>query len=196
MKTLFFLRHGDIDSGNRYIGKTDLYLSPVGENQIRELHREIAKIGFDVVFTSPLKRCIQTAQFLGLEHDIRYDNRLREVDFGLWEGKTFAEISTSEPQAVAEWSTGTDGFCFPEGERMVDFQNRITTFGNHLYGLEAEKVLIISHGGVIRHLICQLLHLPYEKYLCFQVEYGRICTVDLFDEGGVLTGLNKRAGNG
>jgi broad specificity phosphatase PhoE len=53
-----------------------------------------------------------------------------------------------------------------------------------------EKILIITHGGIIRHLLCLLLGLEAEKYLLFEVKSGCISSLRLFDEGGLLTGLN------
>lgn len=192
MKDIYLLRHGDIGSEKRYIGKTDICLSPVGERQIRELRKKITTLKFDLLYASPLLRCRQTAGRLELDQPIHYDERLREIDFGAWEGKTFAEISATDPHGVAQWSEGDTDFNFPEGEKIGDFRRRITAFGHKLHTISGQNILIISHGGVIRHLICNLLHLPYEKYLIFQIDYGRISHVQLFREGGILAGLNRR----
>ncbi len=192
MKNISLLRHGDINSENRYIGITDIDLSPVGEKQIRQLQEGMSTQKFDLILASPLKRCRQTFSLLGLDQEVHFDERLQEVDFGAWEGKTFAEIVAHDPTGVGEWGKGSADFRFPEGEKVADFQNRITDFAKDLYKLSGVNILIISHGGVIRHLICALLCLPFEKYLYFKIDYGRLTTIQLFDEGGILSGLNRR----
>lgn len=195
MKEIFLLRHGDIGCKNKYIGSTDIGLSPLGEGQIKQLQERLSSRKFDLVFASPLQRCVQTYNLLGLDQNVQnvyYDDRLREIDFGEWEEKTFAEIVGDDSKSVEEWSTGNTEFCFPQGEKIHDFQARILNFVRDLYDFTGRGILIISHGGVIRYLICALLNLSFEHYLYFKIDYARLTTVQLFDEGGVLSGLNRR----
>jgi len=138
-------------------------------------------------------RCTQSADLLGLGLPVQLDRDLREIDFGRWEGKTFAEIEAQDPELVRVWARGADDFCFPGGEATAEFVRRVDAVKNRLLALEAETVLLVTHGGVIRSLICSLLGLSPDKYLLFQVAKGHYTTMELYDGGGVLTGFNLGA---
>jgi len=175
----------------KFAGSTDVDLSSVGIEQIRLLRPVLAKERFEKIFCSPMHRCRQTARLLDLDVEISYAEDLREIDFGLWEGKDFSEIEKNNPERVRVWIENPEGFCFPEGECRADFILRVERFKAMMRGLPDEKVLVISHGGVIRHLICSYLGLSFEKYLLFNIHEAQFTTLDCFAEGGVLTGLNR-----
>jgi len=155
------------------------------------LRQVMAKERFERVFCSPMGRCRQTARLLELDTEISYLEDLREIDFGLWEGKDFSEVEQNDPAGVRHWIEDPEGFCFPDGECRSHFILRVERFRAMLQAIDNEKVLLITHGGVIRHLICSYLGLPYTNYLLFQIHEAKFSTLDCFAEGGVLTGLNK-----
>lgn len=197
MKKLVFLRHGEIEgSASRYIGVTNAHLSEKGREQITGLASRLDGENFDRVICSPFDRCRETVQLLNRPEHIVFDERIREIDFGLWESKTFTYIKEQFPEAVSQWSNGTPEFRFPKGEKIDEFQKRIADFAQSLYSLKEERLLIVTHGGVIRHLICTLLNIPMANYLYFRVNYGRLVLLELYSEGGVLTGLNRRCIDG
>lgn len=191
MLEIFLFRHGEITTKNRYIGATDLELSEKGIQKLQYQREVLSGHFFDKIFCSPLKRCTQTYSHLDLPIETKLDERIREVNFGNWEGKDFNEISANHAGELADWKDSPDTFIFPEGEAIQDFRNRIIAFCDHLKPLPAKRVLIISHGGVIRHMICYLLNLSLDNYLYFQVDYGHLSTINLYSEGGILTSLNK-----
>ena len=188
---LFLLRHGKTGLAGKFAGSTDVDLSPTGIEQVRSLQPLLAQERFDRIFCSPMRRCRQTEQLLNLDVEISYADDLREIDFGVWEGKEFSEIEKDDPEMVRQWIEDPEGFCFPDGECRADFIVRIERFKTLLQGLHNDKVLVITHGGVIRHLICSYLGLPNKNYLLFQIREAELTTLDCFAEGGVLTGLNR-----
>lgn len=199
MKRILFVRHGQTGVQNRYLGRSDVGLNEAGRKQVAQLSHALAMKDVDAVFSSPMLRCRQTCEILLTARNagkVYNDGRLIEIDFGRWEGKTFKEILPVDREMVDRWSQGGPSFQFPEGEKMADFYNRIDSFAAHLYSTAGERFLVITHGGVIRHLICRLLHLDFANYLYFRVDYGKLCSIDLYSEGGVLTGLNMRGDNG
>jgi alpha-ribazole phosphatase len=187
---LILLRHGRTGFSGRYVGSTDVPLSESGRAQILGMRPQFAAMMVDILMTSPMLRCTQTVDLLDLGLPVQLDSDLREIDFGRWEGKTFQEIEEQDFQLVHDWASATDDFCFPEGETISDFTGRIESVKNRLLTLEAETVLLVAHGGVIRALICSLLGLAPQNYLLFQVAKGYYSTIDLYDGGGVLTGFN------
>jgi len=190
---LILLRHGRTGLSGRYVGATDVPLSDEGRNQILGLRSGFGAMGINTLLASPMLRCTQSADLLGLGLPVQLDPDLREIDFGRWEGKTFAEIEAQDPELVRVWARGADDFCFPGGEATAEFVRRVDVVKNRLLALEAETVLLVTHGGVIRSLICSLLGLSPDKYLLFQVAKGHYTTMELYDGGGVLTGFNLGA---
>ncbi|MDD3814672.1 MAG: histidine phosphatase family protein [Desulfocapsaceae bacterium] len=187
---LILLRHGRTGLSGRYVGSSDVPLSEEGRKQILDLRSNLDALEIDGLLASPMLRCTQSADLLGLGLPMQLDPDLREIDFGRWEGKTFAEIEAQDPELVQHWASGTDDFCFPGGEGMVGFTSRVDAVKNRLLVSDAGTLLLVTHGGVIRSLICGLLGLSQRNYLLFQVAKGHYSTIDLYDGGGVLTGFN------
>jgi alpha-ribazole phosphatase len=192
--TLFLLRHGRTDLSGRFAGSTDIELNSAGIEQIRALQPLLARERIPYIFCSPMARCRETARLLDLPAEISYREDLREVDFGVWEGKNFSEIEKSDPHRIRDWIADPEGFCFPGGECRADFILRIERIKTMLQSLQSEKALVVSHGGVIRHLICSFLGLPLSNYLLFKVNEGAFTTLECYSEGGVLTGMNRGGG--
>ena len=190
MKEIFLLRHGNTGYGDRYIGSTDVVLSPEGITEIHTTDTFLKTYDFDKVICSPLLRCRQTCSELSLKHQIIIDNRIREIDFGRWEQKTFREIERSDPELVNKWAHAENFLGFPEGDNIADFISRIKDFSSYVQTLNGKRLLIVTHGGVIRHLICSFLNLSFDNYLYFQIKSGCVSTINLHDLGGVLTGMN------
>jgi alpha-ribazole phosphatase len=188
---LFLLRHGKTDLSGMFAGSTDLPLNAVGIEQIRSLRPELISERFERIFCSPMSRCRETARLLDLDADVSYVENLREIDFGLWEGKDFSEIEKTDSNRVRNWIADPEGFCFPEGECRADFILRVQHVKTMIQSLQDEKILVISHGGVIRHLICSFLGLSFENYLLFRINEGKFATLDCYSEGGILTRLNS-----
>ncbi len=191
MKEIFLVRHGNTGYADQYIGATDVSLSGDGIKEIVALQDFLHLYDYDTVFSSPMRRCRQTCEKLHFDDEVIIDSRICEIDFGRWEKQTFDEIEERDPELVAQWAKAESTFCFPEGESTKEFISRILDFSSYIQTLKGKRILIISHGGVIRHLICSFLNLPFDKYLYFQIQSGRVTTINLHSVGGVLTGLNK-----
>ena len=197
MKKVVLLRHGDVAGfHNAYLGMTNAHLSAKGQEQAIQAANGILSQEFDALYCSPLTRCRETLGFLNRPEDVFFDKRIREINFGLWEGKTFAEINDQYPDRVKRWAECDIDFQFPGGEKLSDFHDRVSDFAQQMYDFDGKNILIISHGGVIRHLICKLLNISFDNYLYFKIDYCKFGLLDLYSEGGVLTGLNRRCTSG
>ncbi len=187
---LILLRHGRTGLSGRYVGSSDVPLSEEGRVQVQGLQSTLAAMQIDSLMASPMLRCTQTVDLLGLGLPLQFDPDLREIDFGRWEGKTFEEIEAQDPELVQEWARGKEDFRFPDGEATAGFASRVESVKKRLLAADARTMLLVAHGGVIRSLICALLGLSQRNYLLFQVAKGHYSTIDLYDGGGVLTGFN------
>lgn len=191
-KQIYLLRHGNTGFNKRYIGSSDVPVSPQGVLDVKESCDFLSSIDFDSVMCSPMKRCVQTLSYISTSKTVQYFDYLKEIDFGRWEKKAFADIVEEDKELVDSWAQNPDEFCFPEGECIPAFQNRILSAATSLYEVQAKRILVVSHGGIIRNLLCHLLRVPKEQYLLFDILPGCFSTIRLHEEGGVLTGLNLR----
>lgn len=191
-KLLHLVRHGDVGYHGRYIGSSDPELTSQGWQQMRDLNVAFRGQRVDAVLCSPLRRCRQSLEALEVAAACRYQDALREINFGAWEGKSFAEIAASDEPSVAAWAAGGADFTFPEGDCLKLFYERMVGLWQSLAATEEESLLVVTHGGVIRHLLCLALALPWEKYLLFEIGLGSLTRLSLYSHGAVLTSLNCR----
>ncbi len=176
----------------RYIGSTDLPISEKGVQQAEDLAKRLEMYNPCCCFSSPMTRTRQTSDIVCSKLGIpcEFKKGLVEIDFGAWEGMTFAEIAKSYPEEVDRWSSEGMDFHFPAGDKSSEFSKRVQDVSSLLSQNPASPLLIVSHGGVIRTMICHFLGLSFESYLLFDVKPARFAVLDIFDQGGVLSGLN------
>lgn len=188
---IHLLRHGQtIAPAEVMLGATDIALSPVGRKQAQILGRRIPdNISW---ICSPMLRAKQTLESLhdyGDISEVMFDERLREINFGDWEMKTFTEIIAGGID-ISGWLKYND-FTFPGGESVPDFIQRVKSVFDELRASGREEVIILCHGGVIRIMICLALNLDPKNYLLFQVDYCSWSILDMHSQGGILKTLNR-----
>ena len=155
-----------IQSGICY-GQSDVNLSDEGLEMIQSIEIDS---DYDVVFTSPLTRCTIITKELNLIS--KSDSRLMEVNFGNWELKNWNEIPTNE---INPWYKDYINIKPPNGESLLDLVNRVNSFITDLSKIHSnEKILIITHAGVIRSFFHLLLDIPLEKIFQFDPTYAKI----------------------
>ena len=155
MAELVLVRHAATEwSGSRYCGRTDLPLTPAGEEAARDVAREIASslAGGVRIVSSPLLRARQTASSIAAaigSGDAEIDDRWAETDFGVAEGLTFDELEAIQP-AIASRLTGGDAIIdWPGGETARALQDRVEAGWRDLIARSGSQV-VVSHGGPLR----------------------------------------------
>ncbi len=172
---IHFIRHGSIDEtlSGKYIGTTDVPLSDKGKTALRKLDYDYSYPGAQALFTSPLKRCTQTAQLLYPDLKPLVIANLSECNFGEWEGKTADELKNDED--FQKWLAGDNSVKPPRGESNADFVRRICLmFESIVEGLMKTGVtesVIITHGGVIMTLLA-VYGLPQAKPFEWTMDNG------------------------
>jgi len=177
------------------VGSTDAPLGERGAAEARALRPVLAALRPARRLVSPLQRAVRTAE-LALPDGcggVEIQDDLREVDFGDWECKTFAEISSGWPEEVSQWAAFGPDFAFPGGERLSSFLGRVEETADRLAADPAETIAVFTHGGVIRAMICHFLGLAASSYVLFSVAPATVATLELFDGRGVLTAMGVRA---
>ena len=142
-RRLWLVRHGETDwsAAGRFNGWTDIPLNTQGRQQASALAGELSERRFVTVWSSDLSRTSETARLADTEPVL--DPRLRELDFGTLEGRTWAELSRSTRAALIDF----DAFTAPGGESVVAMRDRVLEF---VHALPAGDHLVFTHGGVIR----------------------------------------------
>ncbi len=188
---LLLLRHARIEARyvGRLIGATDLPLDPAGEAQARTLAERLARWTPQACYCSPMQRCRQTAAAAVPDLPPQVDADLREIDFGEWETRTFAEAAGDNPALVDRWAAFSPDFAFPGGESVGGFLCRVRGAAQRLVDAEARTVLAVTHGGIVRTMLCHLLGLEPRHYVAFDVPYCGLAVIDLLDGKGVLAAL-------
>lgn len=170
--TLHFIRHG-MTTGNaegRYVGHQDLELSLPGREELEYLKDTCVYPDPPVVFTSPLKRCLETCEVLfpGVEPVIIRD--LIEYNFGEFEGHTAEELQQYDE--FAAWLSGGMDAAPPHGESNAEFGERIrSALENIVEGLlktGITEAAIVTHGGIISVLMALycLPEAPASEWVC------------------------------
>lgn len=149
MKRILLVRHGESEwnAVRRLQGQADIDLSERGRQQAAALGPMAQSFRPDLVLTSDLKRAAATAALLGYPDAVR-EPLLREQNVGAWTGVEIAKLQAEAPKAYAGWRAGT--FAPENGEIWTDFRSRIAQALDIARNAEAETVLMVCHGGVIR----------------------------------------------
>ncbi|OGR83900.1 MAG: hypothetical protein A2636_00955 [Elusimicrobia bacterium RIFCSPHIGHO2_01_FULL_64_10] len=137
------------------------------------------------VWCSPKIRCRETAAIaLGAgTGGVRVEEDLREMSFGAWEGRGYAQIAAETPDLAAEWERTFPDFRFPGGDKVSDFIARVRTVMEKVLSEGARRTVLFTHGGVIRVALCLLLGTPFERCLAFDIGYASVTRLR-FRRGG------------
>ena len=140
---IYLIRHGATryNEEHRYQGITDVPLSPAGRTALKR-----ADFCPETVYVSPLSRARETAAILfpGAKQIVIPD--FREMDFGIFEGRTAAEMER-DPACRAWVEGGCTGRC-PGGESLAEFSGRVWAAFTKLLEVRTERLVIVAHGGV------------------------------------------------
>jgi len=189
------VRHGETEgnSAERFCGWTDVGLSDVGLRQAERLGDRLASENISIVYSSNLRRALQTAEVITSRHELGVIacHELREIDFGSVEGLTYGEISQKYPDLVRSWFNWDFSFRFPDGESIADVNNRVICFLHRLEEHAKEETIVVAaHSGVLRLLICNLLGLELRHWRQIRLDLASLSIVETYSETVILSSLN------
>lgn len=173
---IYLIRHTATvcDKGICY-GHSDVDLAPTFEMELKVIKNKLSNIEDLVFFSSPLKRCSILAQRL-TNSSVYIDDRLKELNFGDWELKSWNSIDKHELQ---KWINDYVNVTCPNGESLTDLYNRSVNFVKDLKEKKYEKLAIITHAGVIRSIISYIIEIPITKMFSIQLDYGSITKIKI-----------------
>ena len=181
---LILIRHGQVEANRsyRYLGRRDDLLDATGRDQARAVARAVGQLPVDLVLRSPSSRARATAEGLarpGLT--VRDDARLRELDFGSWEGLSRAEVlarSRDDAALLEAWESDPT-IAPPGGESLQSLRERVVELADELARTTAPAtVALVSHMGPIKVLLCAALDLPLRRTGRIFLDPATISVVD------------------
>ncbi len=167
---LFVIRHTSVqyEKGLCY-GQLEVELSETYAEESQQIRDRFPE-PFDVVYTSPLKRCMALAgQLPGAE--IISDERLLEINFGEWEGRFWQDLT--DPQ-VRAWMDDFVNVQPPGGESLETLYSRVSNFLEELRLKPHARVAIVTHAGVLRCIWAHLVGVPLANIFKIRVDYGQV----------------------
>lgn len=176
------LRHGVCDDGQIYRGRTDSALSASG---YRQMQAAVEGQEWQVVIASPLQRCRCFAQDLADEQQIPLiiNDDLIELNFGVWEGQALDAVwSAYQKDVMAFWNDPVQNPPLG-GESLSSMQERVVSVLEYIHAKHrGKKVLLVTHGGVIRLLVGYLLQMPIRAVRQLSVDYGSMSRIEIYPE--------------
>jgi len=195
LSRLLLVRHGEteLNSTERYWGRTDVTLSAVGLRQAEQLRDRLTTEKINAVYSSDLRRSSLTAETIASRHklEVLICPELREIDFGQLEGLTFDQISQLYPEVTRLWMERSPKLKYPGGESIYQFNNRVGDFMRRLEKhAEQETILIVAHSGVLRTLACQLLGIELRHRWQIRLDLASLTVIETYPQGAILSLLN------
>lgn len=175
---IIMIRHGQTqDNLKRIFSRDNTELTDRGRLEILESKKLLGGFNYDKIFYSPLTRTVQTKEVLGLGG--HREDRIREIDFGIFTGKTFDGISEEYPRHTKKWMEDSINYRIPKGESVVDVYKRIEKYINELIQID-KNILLICHDCVIRTILCWVFDNP-NYFHNFKVDNGSYNVVSIED---------------
>ncbi|MGU9855108.1 alpha-ribazole phosphatase family protein [Pseudomonas sp. LF245] len=187
---LDLLRHGETELGGGLRGSLDDALTAKGWAQMRAA--VVTQGPWDRVVSSPLQRCARFADELGaqLEVPVSLEKDLQELHFGAWEGQSAAALMETDAEALGLFWADPYSFTPPQGEAVSDFSERVLGAVARLHQAYAgERVLLVSHGGVMRLLLARARGLPREQLLNVEIGHGALFSLHVAADGVLKEGV-------
>lgn len=176
---IYLIRHTtpDIVKGTCY-GQSDVDTTESFDEEAACIKAHVP-LTIQTVYSSPLRRCRQLAEHLFPHRQIHFDDRLKEIHCGHWEGQLWDGIEKAHLQ---HWMSDHLNVCMPGGESYVQLYNRVRHFFDNLQ--VQHPVAIVSHGGVIRSLLAYINNIALgDSFGAFAIRYGCVIKIEALAQG-------------
>ena len=170
MTKIILTRHGHVEGiqPERFRGRTELPLTPLGITQAKTVARRIAESWKPArIYTSPMGRCVATADAIAhlSKAPVVELAELNDLDYGEWQGRLHDEIRQKYPTLFCGWMETPHLVRFPGGDSLQDLVARAADALRHILGRHADQtVVVVGHESVNRALLLQLLDQPLSSY--------------------------------
>lgn len=191
MGKIILVRHGETELNRKgvFFGRLDPSLNEKGKVQLERTRALLESLEYDHVHASPLARAKESAEIINQgEKEINLDNRLMELDFGIFEGLSYEEIERDYPEECKKNQEKWEDYNFETGETVKELQARAVGFIESL-----DKVhdhLVVTHWGVINTILSHYFSRGLDAYWKFDIKNGGIAVLEFAEGFPILRGLN------
>jgi len=195
MTKVILVRHGQTvwNLEMKYQGHTDIALTEKGVKQAQLVADALAEDTIAGVYSSDLSRAYNTAEIIACKHDLPVIAipELREVSFGEWEGLSYDKINHNWPELMSKLFTHPDEIRIPGGETFRELKDRAQTAIQRLITNHPnETIIVVSHGGTIRTVICAALGIPLNNVWNIRQDNTAINILEYFKDHTMVALVN------
>lgn len=195
MLRILWVRHGETEWNRerRIMGREEIGLNETGCRQSRFLKDSLNHVPLDAIFSSPILRARETAEILAQERDLDviYDERIWEIDYGEWVGKTFEEVR--KIPGYVPYFQRLDTPVAPGGETLNQVRDRVMAFLDDLKaGGQNKTVLVVSHADTIKCLLMEILQIPFTNIWRFRIDNVSVSLLECDKAGDRVICINQR----
>lgn len=187
---IIMIRHGETDDNIKKIyGRKNTPLNKNGIRQIQKLEEIVFEYKNKKIYISPLERTMESAEILGLKGSL--ESRIEEIDFGIFEGRTYLEIQEDYHEETKDWIKDYMNYEIPQGESLKDVYSRIVSFIEEKIK-KNEDIVLVTHEGVIRLLFSWVFEDP-TCFFRFKVDNATINRITVNNGYKYISLLNYKA---
>jgi len=189
---LILIRHVETQANKekKYIGITKSEYTKKGKKRINKIIDEVKDERVDLIYSSPMPRTLKIAQRVSkkLYKELKIEDSLIEMNFGLFENKTYKEVKRDHEVEWDQWIKDYKNYRIPEGESLKEVCERVSKFIDKLKESDNTYILV-SHGGIIQSIVTYLLDLEIDDRWHFKIPPGAIVEIEYSEGYGVLNKL-------
>lgn len=190
MTTIMLIRHGDTDWNVEEVfrGHADIELNNIGIKQVQLLARHLEYVPIDVVYSSPLKRALKTAQIIAASHhiNVKTAQELIDFDYGEWQGMSHSTVKEKYKILYDEWLNNPHLVKTPKGESLGDVRRRAANLVDRIIAKHEGTVALVSHRVIHKVIICALLGLDNSHFWNIKLDTCGITTFVCEDKRLIL----------
>lgn len=193
---LILIRHGETlwNKEGRVQGTSDIELSDIGTNQAGLLASSLKNQHIEAIYSSPLKRALQTAQIINEFHSLQINTykELMEMDQGIFEGLSFKELMNDKKDFLKKWIADPAGVKMPKGESLTELQDRAWRIVEHIIS-QGKNALVVSHNFTIAAILCRLRDISLSQFRSTCVDTASKTIVRIDNNLPTIELLNDRS---
>lgn len=193
---LILIRHGETlwNKEGRVQGTSDIELSDIGTNQAGLLASSLKNQHIEAIYSSPLKRALQTAQIINEFHSLQINTykELMEMDQGIFEGLSFKELMNDKKDFLKKWIADPARVKMPKGESLTELQDRAWRIVEHIIS-QGKNALVVSHNFTIAAILCRLRDISLSQFRSTCVDTASKTIVRIDNNLPTIELLNDRS---
>jgi len=191
---IFMIRHGEVANASDrcYNGHNDVDLSSEGLRQMKVIADRLNEKPIKAVYSSDLQRASKGARMIAGRHSLApiVLKELRELNYGIWEGRRLDEIKRLYPDDVIDRYNNIEHYRIQGGETLLEMRERVLSAVNNIINQhKGDAVVIVSHGGVNRVVLLWSLNMALKDFYRLQQNYAALNIINFYNNDSIIVEL-------